>query len=197
MNDLKINCKRIISKFFFAVAFSLFFIFFQTPSYAEDGFFEVNLAELREINNTWLLDGRVALDLSSEAVEALRSGMMLSIQMQFEITRQRMFWTDEKVKTSIRDFELRYMTLNQRYLVRNTITGETQNFATLSSALRSMGRIRDWQVIPEGIVKKDQQYNCGLRAVLNQDRLPGPIRLLAFWRGGFIIESDWYQWKLR
>jgi len=32
--------------------------------------------------------------------------------------------------------------------------------------------------------------------VLDQNTLPGPLRLLAFWSSGFRLESDWYVWIL-
>jgi hypothetical protein len=36
-----------------------------------------------------------------------------------------------------------------------------------------------------------------LRAVLVQEELPGPLQMLAFWRGDFSLESEWYRWTLR
>jgi hypothetical protein len=169
----------------------------QTAAFADDGLFEVTRAETRQLEGAWLLDGRIDLELSSEAIDALESGVMLTIQMQFELYRQRSFWIDDMAGTTTRDFELKYMALNQRYLVRNITTGDQQDYATLFSALRNMGRIRDWSVVPSGSVQNDSKYNCSLRAVLNQDRLPGPLQLLAFWRGDFSHESDWFRWKLR
>ena len=168
-----------------------------TPTaWAEEGLFEITRGEVRLEDGQWLLDGRVDLELSPAAIEALESGVMLSIQMQFELTRQRRFWTDATVAAISRDFELQYMSLSQRYLVRNVSTGEQQTYATLFSAIRNLGQIRDWPVFADNILD-DETYYCALRAVLNQERLPGPLQMLAFWQDDFTLESDWYRWKLR
>ena len=153
---------------------------------------------LRLGETQYLLDGQVDLLLNTEAVEALESGLMLGIQMQFEITRQRRFLADVQVASISRDFELKYMALSQRYQVTDNMTGETQSYATLLSALRNLGRIRDWPVSAISVIEAydDAEYECGLRAVLNQDRLPGPLQILTFWRGDFSLESEWYRWTL-
>jgi hypothetical protein len=166
------------------------------PAWADDGLFEVTRGSLRAGDTQYLLDGQVDLLLSSEATEALESGLMLSIQMQFEITRQRRFWTDIQVASISRDFELQFKALSQRYLVTDNFTGEQQSYATLPSALRNLGRIRDWPVSAVDVINEDTNYECALRAVLNQDRLPGPLQILTFWRGDFSLDSDWYRWPL-
>jgi len=35
-----------------------------------------------------------------------------------------------------------------------------------------------------------------VRAVLDTERLPGPLRLLAFWRRDWSLGSEWYRWPL-
>ena len=166
------------------------------PVWADDGLFEVTRGSLRVDDTQYLLDGQVDLHLNSEAAEALESGLMLSIQMQFEITRPRRFWTDIQVVSTSRDFELRFKALSQRYLVTDNLTGEQQNYATLPSALRNLGRIRGWPVAAVNVINDDANNECALRAVINQDRLPGPLQILTFWRGDFSLDSDWYRWTL-
>ena len=59
-----------------------------------------------------------------------------------------------------------------------------------------MGRVVDLPVIDVSILDRDATYEIGLRAVLDQNTLPGPLRLFAFWSSGFRLESDWYVWTL-
>lgn len=164
---------------------------------ADDGRFEVTRAATRVADNNWLLDARLDLELSSRVIEALESGVTLSFSVQFELTRQRNFWIDVDELEASQAFELKYMALNERYIVRNTSTGEQKSYATLFSALRNLGQIRDWAVVPVDRIDPERTYNCGLRVVLNQDALPGPLQLITFWRGDFLLESEWYRWKLR
>jgi len=164
---------------------------------AGEGLFEVIRAEARQEDENWLLDGRLDLELSDGVIEALESGVTLTIQIQFELTRRQRFWVNAQEALLNRDFELQYMALSQRYVIREVGTGEQQNYATLYSALRNLGKVRDWPVFTDSMLADDEQYWCALRVVLNQESLPGPLQMLAFWRGDFGLESDWYRWKLR
>ncbi len=42
----------------------------------------------------------------------------------------------------------------------------------------------------------DRGYDVRLRAVLDDEQFPGPLRLLAFWRRDWSIASDWYRWPI-
>ena len=45
-------------------------------------------------------------------------------------------------------------------------------------------------------IKEGETYDVAVRAVLDQRTLPGPLQVLAFWDGGFSLESDWYEWTM-
>ncbi len=85
--------------------------------------------------------------------------------------------------------------MRERYVVRNLKSGEQKSFATLFSALHDMGRIVDLPIIDASVLE-DAKYEISMRAVLDQDTLPGPLRLIAFWGEGFRLVSDWYTWTL-
>jgi hypothetical protein len=51
-------------------------------------------------------------------------------------------------------------------------------------------------VVDAALLDEDRRYDIRVRAVLDTDELPGPLRLLAFWRRDWSIESDWLQWRL-
>jgi hypothetical protein len=169
-----------------------------TPLRAEtEGRFEVARANTRADNGTWLLDGLVDLSLDADTQQALRNGVTLTIQLQFEIVRQRPFWTDAIVLEKQQRFELSYLLLSQRYVVTQPDTNTQSSYATLYSALRQIGLLRDYPLVPTELINDDEQYEVGLRAVLVQEDLPGPLQMLAFWRGDFGLESEWYRWNLR
>ncbi len=87
--------------------------------------------------------------------------------------------------------------MSERYLVRNLNSGEQKSYATLFSALNDMGRVVELPVIDAALLEPNARYEIRLRAVLDQNTLPGPLRLIAFWSEGFRLESDWYRWTLR
>jgi len=168
-----------------------------TPVKAEtEGRFEVVRADTRLENGTWLADALVDLSLDTDTQKALQNGVPITIELQFELVRKRLLWTDAIVLEKKARIELRYMLLSQRYVVTYPDTNTQSSYATLYSALRQIGLFRDYPLVASELID-DDEYEVALRAVLVKEELPGPLQMLAFWRGDFSLESEWYRWNLR
>ena len=163
---------------------------------AREGYFEVRSASTRVVDGVHTLDARLQLVLSSEALEALSSGVPLTIELQLELIRVRRFvWDDDAAELATR-FELEYRPLSQRYIVRNINSGEQESFATLYSALNNLGRVQSLPVIDDALLEPGKDYRIRLRAMLNTQQYPAPLRLLLFWRDEWQLQSEWVEWKL-
>jgi hypothetical protein len=81
--------------------------------------------------------------------------------------------------------------------VLNVNTGQQESFGSLFAALNFLGRVDNLPLIDAALLEKDRDYRIRLRAVLDVERFPGPLRLLAFWRRDWSLASDWYQWPLQ
>jgi len=167
-----------------------------TVAFARNQPFEIRSAESRLYQGVWFVNALIDYRLSEEALAALDSGVVLTIELQIQLDRVRRFWIDKGIATLEQRFELSYQPLSERYVVRNLNSGEQGSFATLFSALNSMGRIDDLPIIDASLLNADEQYEIAMRVVLDQNTLPGPLRLIAFWGSGFRLESDWYVWML-
>jgi hypothetical protein len=160
------------------------------------GYFEVRTADTRLAGGVHTLDARLQLVLSSEALNALSSGVPLRIELQLEVIRVRRFvWDDAAAELAI-VHELEYRPLSQRYIVRNLNSGDQDSFATLYSALNSLGRIQGLPVIDDALLEADAAYRIRLRVLLNTRQYPAPLRLLFFWRDQWQLESEWFEWLL-
>ena len=160
------------------------------------GYFEVRSASTRLVGGVHLLDGRLQLVLSSEALEALSSGVPLTIELQLELIRVRRFvWDDAEAELAIR-YELEYRPLSQRYIVRNLNSGNQDSFATLYSALNNLGRVQGLPVIDDALLEAGKDYRIRLRAMLQTQQYPAPLRLLFFWRDQWQLQSEWLEWLL-
>ena len=172
-----------------------------TPTLAQDeleraGYFEVRSASTRLVGGVHTLDARLQLVLSSEALEALSSGVALTIELQLQLIRSRRFWWDDDAAELAWRYELQYRPLSQRYIVRNLNSGDQDSFATLYSALNNLGRVQDIPFIDDALLDPNENYRLRLRALLNTQQYPAPLRLLFFWRDEWQLESEWYEWLL-
>ncbi len=161
-----------------------------------EGYFEVRSATTEVLAGVHTLDARLQLVLSSEALAALESGVTLTIELQMQVIRvRRWIFDDVEAELAVR-YELEYRPLSQRYIVKNLNSGEQDSFATLYSALNSLGRIQGLPVIDDALLDTDRKYRLRLRAMLNTQQYPATLRLLFFWRGQWQLQSEWFEWLL-
>lgn len=162
-----------------------------------EGYFEVRSATTQVVDGVHTLDARLQLVLSSEALAALESGVTLTIETQMQVIRVRRFLTDSIDAELTTRYELEFRPLSQRYNVKNVNSGDQDSFATLYSALNSLGRVQGLPVIDDALLDPDRKYRLRLRAMLNTQQYPASLRLLFFWRGQWQLQSEWFEWLLR
>lgn len=171
------------------------------PAAAQDrpdraGYFEVRSASTTLVEGVHLLESRLQLVLSADALDALSSGVALRIELNLEVIRSRRFWTDPAEVVLLIGYELEYRPLSQRYMVSHLNSGNQESFATLYSALNNLGRIQGLPVVDDAILQTDKTYRIRLRARLSTEQYPAPLRILFFWRDEWQLESDWFEWLL-
>lgn len=165
-------------------------------SIEREGYFEVRSASTQLFAGVHILDARLQLVLSSEALNALNSGVPLTIELQIQVIRVRRFYIDAVDAELAVRFELEYRPLSQRYIVRNLNSGDHDSFATLYSALNNLGRVQGFPVIDEALLSPNKVYRVRLRALLNTQQYSAPLRLLFFWRDQWQLKSEWFEWLL-
>ena len=161
-----------------------------------EGYFEVRSAASGLTDGVHLLDARLQLVLSNEALAALNSGVPLTIELQLQVIRVRRFYMDALDAELAVRFELEYRPLSQRYIVRNLNSGDQDSFATLYSALNNLGRIEGLPFIDDALLTTGKSYRMRVRAMLQTQQYPAPLRLLFFWRSQWQLQSEWFEWML-
>lgn len=162
----------------------------------DPGRFEVRSASVELDEGVYYLDAWLEYRLSGEAREALDAGIALTIDIEVEFLRVRRFWFDGTEADLRQTYELQYHALSERYLVLNRNTGEQRGFANLFSALNFLGRVTQLPLIDAALLEPDETYDIRIRTILSTEDLPGPLRLLTFWRRDWSLRSEWYEWPL-
>jgi hypothetical protein len=160
------------------------------------GFFDIRSASTTLNEGVHELEARLQLILSDEALDALKNGVVLTIELEFEVIRVRGLWLDASDASLTFQYELEYRPLSQRYIVRNLNSGDQDSFSTLYSALNNLGRIQGLPVIDDAILSPGSNYRLRIRARLSTRQYPAALRLLFFWRSEWQLQSEWYEWLL-
>ena len=80
--------------------------------------------------------------------------------------------------------------------MHNVNGGERQSFGSSDAALERIGMVERLPLLDVAVLEPDRGYDIRIRALLDTERLPGPLHLLAFWRRDWSLGSEWYRWPL-
>lgn len=158
--------------------------------------FYVRRADTRLVEEVYRLDARIDYQLSATAREALASGVPLTIAVTIRVERKRDWLWDRTVAMVEQRFELATHALSGRYVVTNLNTGVSNSYATLDDALDAMGSLDGFPLLDAGLLAAGGDYEVTLRAHLDIEALPAPLRPLAYFDPDWRLSSDTFAWPL-
>lgn len=164
-------------------------------SAAEPGIM-VRSAEAISDGKIYRLNAQIDYQLSEQAIEALKKGVALTLAVNMEVWRKRRYWFSEQIANIEQRYQLQFHALTKQYLVTNINSGVQSSFPSLRAALDVLGTIVDFPMLDRQLLERDQTYIARLRASLDIDSLPAPLRILAYLTSGWRLSSDWYSWQL-
>lgn len=147
--------------------------------------------ELERVDNDWVLNAAFHIELSPGLEEAVQKGVVLYFQTEFELTRSRWYWFEEKPVFEQRQTRLSYQPLTQQYRIASE--GFTFSAKTMAEALQAVGSIGGWRVVDNSQLDAGKQYTSSLRMTLDLSKLPKPFQVNALNNRDWNVSSDWLR----
>ena len=176
-----------IKQFIFLCLMAL--IVFSTTAHAEG--IKIKSFELERVDSDWLLNASFQIELSPGLENTVQKGVVLYFQTDFELTRARWYWFDEKPVVAQRQTRLSYQPLTQQYRIASD--GFTFSAKTISEALQAVGTIGGWRVIDNEQLDPNKAYTASLHMALDLSKLPKPFQVNALNNRDWNISSDWLR----
>lgn len=158
---------------------------------------EIANPQITASEDGFVVSADFAFELNERLEEAVSRGVVLYFVTEFEMTRPRWYWLDEKVVSRSQTQRLSYHALTRQY--RLSRGGLHQSFDTLSEALRVLSRLRNWLVIDgrgeKAGVQAGDTYMAALRMRLDINQLPRPFQISALGNRDWSLASDWKVWQ--
>ena len=162
---------------------------FSTSASAEG--IKIKSFELEKVDNDWLLNAAFQIELSGGLEDAVQKGVVLYFQTEFDLTRSRWYWFDERPAIAQRQTRLSYQPLTQQYRIASE--GFTFSARTISEALQAVGSIGGWRVIDGNQLDASKSYTASLRMTLDLSKLPKPFQVNALNNRDWNVSSDWLR----
>jgi Domain of unknown function (DUF4390) len=153
----------------------------------------VTAAELRIDEGEVLLNAEFEFSLNPTLEEALEKGIPLYFVLDFELTRGRWYWLDEKVAQTALVYRVSYNALTRQYRVASGLL--TQTFNSLEEVERFIGRITSRRVASADALTKGAKYDAAVRLRLDVNQLPKPFQVNALASREWTLASDWQRWS--
>ena len=147
--------------------------------------------ELERSDNDWLLSATFQIELSPGLEDAVQKGVVLYFQTEFDLTRSRWYWFDEKSVLVQRQTRLSYQPLTQQYRIASE--GFTFSAKSMSEALQAVGSIGGWRVMENSQLDPGKSYTASMRMNLDLSKLPKPFQVNALNNRDWNVSSDWYR----
>jgi len=175
----------------------LLLMFAALPALSQAADFKISNQNCRSQGNAFVLDADIDFDFSDKAIEALLNGVPLTLEIHLQVRRKGAWlWEKDLLDSRIR-YPIRYHPLASVYQVIDLQNNAQQSFVTREVAISSLGDIRGLPVILHSQLEKGKIYNIGLRATLDVDSLPLPLRTMAYLSPDWNLSSKWHSCRVR
>ena len=165
------------------------------PETSAGGAFVVEHAALRPAGGAWVVDARIDFAFSDDNLEAMRNGVALTVIVDIEVRRERGTWWDETLATRQLRYRIETNVLTGRYRVRN-LGGGARNYRSLEEMTESLGRVESVPVIARERLSGDARHAARIRARLDIEALPSPLRPIAYLSPRWRLNSGWFEWRI-
>ena len=140
------------------------------------------------------VDAQFDMQFSPRLEEAVNRGVPLYFVVEFELSRPRWYWFDEKPIQATQVYKITYTPLLRQY--RLSMGSAYQNFTRFEEVSRVLSRVRNWRVADGAALKKEGSYQASLRMRLDTAQLPKPFQLNAVASRDWSLASEWYRWSI-
>ena len=155
---------------------------------------EVRAADLAASDEGIVFNGDFEFELSPRLEDALAKGVPLYFLVEFEASRPRWYWFDDRIGSATLTLRLSFHALTRTY--RLSTGALHRSYPTLADALNALTRIREWLVLPRGTLRPDTAYHAYVRMRLDTAQLPKPFQVSALANREWTLASAWKRWDV-
>ena len=152
-------------------------------------------AKVEAVEEGWQVDAEFDIQFSPRLEEAVNRGVPLYFVLEFEMSRPRWYWFDEKPVRFSQTYKISYTPLLRQY--RLSVGNVYQNFTTFEEVTRVLSKLRGVAIADHNAINtKDSAFQASVRLRLDTAQLPKPLQLNAIASRDWSLSSDWQRWSL-
>lgn len=183
-------CARRLERLLRACCTLLVLLAFVPAVHADDA--RIRSAEIVRGDGGYVLNADIDIELNSRLADAVARGVSLYFVTELRIERPRWYWLNEVVVDRSLHYRLSYHAITRSY--RLSIGSFHQSFDDLDAAVRTMQRVRNWQIADTSQLAAGQSHEVALRFRLDTSQLPKPFQVTVIGGRDWNLGTDWTTW---
>lgn len=159
---------------------------------------EIRFVEVqgRFADDAYVVSADLELMLGEDVLEALENGVPLEFVFDLRVVHPRRFLWDREILSLRRHRRIERHALADKYVVTDETTDKRAVFGSRGDALAALGRLADIPVVSSARLHAARPVNARLRAQLDVEALPAPLRPIAYLSPSWHMSSNWYTWSV-
>ncbi|MDP3440476.1 MAG: DUF4390 domain-containing protein [Azonexus sp.] len=158
---------------------------------------DITSPQISATDDGYALSADFNFELNQRLEEAVTKGLMLYFVADFELSKERWYWLDEKLMSRSQTYRLSYHALTRQYRL-SIGSGLHQSFSSLPEAMAVLTRLRHWQVADKSDkgIRIGEPVQAALRFRLDVAQLPKPFQITSLGNKDWSLSSDWKIWQV-
>jgi hypothetical protein len=159
--------------------------------------FTVDKVDTRFQNDMLVMDAHIDYAFSKVALKALDNGVPLTLDVHVQLRRSDAWMWEESLVDEHLRYVIRYKPLSERYTVTRLPGDDGRSYVTRDAAIAALGTVEGLQLVPKARLDAGRTYLIELRAALDVEELPLPLRPMAYLLPSWKLSTGWTEWPLK
>lgn len=166
-----------------------------TTAQASDEIMIIRVSDYQQ-DQKLLFDSQSRFKLPEAVVSAINHEIPLTFKTEIRLSENSQYlgFSYERTRASF-EYQTRLYVegVNRRYFLYNSRNLKEQSFASLESALLTLGTLQSFPIINLSELHPKQHYTLKIRISLDHWQLPAPLLMEALFKSHWKLNSGWYE----
>lgn len=159
---------------------------------------QINVIEITDYQTEQqlLFDSRTQFNLPEKIIEAIKNEVTVTFHTEIIFEEHQKFagirYRRQRMKMHYHT-QLHYASFTNRYTLINERNNKVQSFKSLDEALRTLGTLSAFSILPLSELHPNQKYTLKLNIKLDRWRLPAPLVLNSLLDPDWNLDSGWFE----
>lgn len=158
--------------------------------------FSIESASARVVDGVVMLDANIDFDFHAVALEAMNNAVPITVAVEVEVLRRGSLWSKRVAQLVLR-YRIETHPLSERYVVTQLNSGDARHYRSFAQMRKALGRLTNVPLLDAYLLGASATHKVRLRAQLDIEALPAPMRPLAYVSAPWQMGSDWAELPLQ